>query len=622
MKQFLGILLTCLTVFIGYTQQKIETINGKKYFVHTVEKKQTLYGIHKQYNVSIEDISNANQDLDGGLKVGQQILVPISLSNKKYYQQHVIAKGETLYAISKKYNCSVSDLKSLNPELIDLDIQIGQVITVPSMGLVKTKTPKDALIEDVAKDEKIYKEDLAKTSISREDTIVKHTVLEHETLYSIAKRYMVTPDDIRKRNALSINNLHVGDVIMVPVKKVNYEFYQGKVDSSFIYSPFDSNTEADIVRKPIYKVALLIPLMYVKNKSVMNRPLKIGEIEKLNPITKAASDFYFGFKMAADSIAKAGLNAEIYIYDTENDTSVIQSIFNSNDFTNIDMVVGPFFQNTINFVAQYCKTNKIPMIIPVNSNNSVLYQNPYVLKTNGSVMSQVDGMVDFLVKDYSAYNICIVKPTKEEDKELYNRARDRYNNALKREAFTPNIIEINLGSSSGRDWNYKLRKDTVNIIVVPSNDVKFVTSVFTRVNNVLNTNVYAKGMRVVVFGLEDWNRIDDIDMKHRIRTQQHFSSYKFLDFNSTQTIQFIKNFRSLYGNEPGSASFQGFDVGFYFLSAMYLYGENYMNFLKQHQIDLIQNNFNFTSVSEGSGKENTATCVAKYQNYSLEFISW
>lgn len=620
MKQLLfGLLFLCITL-TGVSQTDIETINGRKYLVHYVKKKQTLYGIHRKYDVSVDEISKANTGLDNGLKVGQKLLIPIAFDNKDYYENHVMSKGETLYSVSKKYQCSVVDLKSINPELSDLDVQIGQVIVVPRIGLVRSDDKEDRIIED---DVDVL--DLKPTwasEVSKKDTIINHTVLEHETLYSISKRYMVTPDEIRKLNDLSIARLKAGDVIIVPVKKVNYKVFQTNVDSSFVFNPQMSSSEAVIIRKPSYKIVLLVPFMYGVNKSVMNRPLKIGELERLSPITELSSDFYNGFKMAADSLAKAGFNAEIFVYDTEKDTNRIKEIFSENDFSEIDMVVGPFFQNTVNFVANYCRDNQIPMILPVNSNNSVLYNNPFVYKTTASTMSQIDGMVDFLVEDYFDYNICIIKPSSEKDRELYNRARDKYNSSAKSSAFSTSIVEINLGSSSGRDWNLKLRKDTVNIIVVPSNDVKFVTSVFTRVNNVLNANVYSKKMKVIVFGLEDWNKIDDIDLKHRMRSAQHYSSYKFLDYDDDKTNDFVNDFRNVYGDEPKSPAFQGFDIGYYFLSALHLYGQNYTHFLNQHHIDLIQNNFKFTSISSRNGYENTAKCIVKYQDYNLVFISW
>ncbi|MFK8045984.1 MAG: LysM peptidoglycan-binding domain-containing protein [Crocinitomicaceae bacterium] len=616
-------LLVVLSVLISlsaFAQSKVRTIDGQKYFVHIVEKKQTLYGIHKEYGVKINDISNANQNIEGGLKVGQELLIPISFSNTDYYQKHTVKKGETLYAISKLYKTSVAELKIINPELAESDIQINQIIVVPKSSLNVSNTPSDQIIDDtvIHKIEKTESEPIP----SQKDTLIKHTVLAHETLYSIAKRYMVTPDDIRKRNKLSASGIKVGDVIVVPVKAVDYAIFENSLDSSFVYSPKSSANAKLIVKKPVYKIALLLPLMYSANKSVMNKPVRLGEIQKLHPVTAVSSDFYRGFKMAADSLVKAGLNAEVYIYDTRRDTNTIASIFKKNDFSEIDMIVGPFFQKEIDYVAKYCKANKIPMVLPVNSNTSVLYRNPFVLKTTASTMTQMDGMVDFLVSDYSNYNICLVKPSSSDDKALYDRARDRYNSSAKPSAYTTNIVELTLGSSSGRDWNYKLKKDTVNIIVVPSNDVKFVTSVFTRVNNVLNINTYSKNMKVIVFGLEDWNRIEDIDIKHRVRTQQHYASYRFLDFNQPTTNSFFKHYRSTYGVDPDVSGVQGFDVGYYFLSAMYLYGVNYSQFLDKHAVNLVQNNFKFIDYESGNGKENKATCIVRYYKYDLQFISW
>lgn len=621
MKQLLGILFIFLTLNV-FGQQKIETINGKKYQVHVVEKNQTLYGIHKQYNVAIELISEANKGIENGLKIGQEILIPIPLTDKNYYQNHVVKKGETLYAISRRYKTKVNDLKSLNPELEEADVQIGQVIIVPSLGLVEGNSDAEQGIEDPEPEAAVNNQvDYTAVNVSSADTMVKHQVLAHETLYSIAKRYMVTADDIRKSNKIPLSTLKVGDIINVPVKKVNYQVFQGKVDSSFVYTA-EPLANKLIIKKPLYKVALLLPLMYEANKSMMNRPIKIGEIEKLHPVTEVSADFYHGFKMAADSLVKAGLNAEIYVYDTKRDTNTITKIFQRSEFKDIDMIVGPFFKDEVSFVANYCKKAKVPMILPVNAENSVLYQNPYVFKTTASTMNQMDGMVDFLVSDYGNYNICIVKPSASADKALYDRARDRFNNAVKVKSYSPNIVELDLGSASGRDWNYKLRKDTVNIIVVPSNDVKFVTSVFTRVNNVLNSNTYAKGMKVIVFGLEEWNKIEDIDLKHRIRSEQHYASYRFFDYDKPENNGFVQKYRQSFGADPSVSSAQGFDIGFYFLSAMHLYGENYVGFLSHHQVPLVQNSFKFTSTVAGNGQENSATCIVKYKDYELHLISW
>ena len=67
---------------------------------------------------------------------------------------------------------------------------------------------------------------------------------------------------------------------------------------------------------------------------------------------------------------------------------------------------------------------------------------------------------------------------------------------------------------------------------------------------------------------------------------------------------------------------QGFDVGYYFLSAIYLYGQNFGSYLPQHDVELIQNNYKFKSLSVADGKENASICIVKYSDYSLKFVSW
>lgn len=60
-------------------------VNGKSYYAHVATEKQTLYSISKAYNVSLQDIYDANRNLDlenSGLKAGQVILIPVAPAAK------------------------------------------------------------------------------------------------------------------------------------------------------------------------------------------------------------------------------------------------------------------------------------------------------------------------------------------------------------------------------------------------------------------------------------------------------------------------------------------------------------------------------------------------------------
>ncbi len=113
---------------------------------HVVEPKETMYGLSKKYNVSVEEIKLNNKELlFEGLKIGQVIRIPsknvlVSTESKPLNKQkkaeiefrHKVEPKETLYAISKKYNVSIDEIKQHNEFLLLNGLQIGQTLIIKS----------------------------------------------------------------------------------------------------------------------------------------------------------------------------------------------------------------------------------------------------------------------------------------------------------------------------------------------------------------------------------------------------------------------------------------------------------------------------------------------------------
>ena len=141
-----GLLMSIVTsnLFGQLKSNTIKTINGKKYFLHKVEKKQTLYSISKLYTVDLEAIYNLNPELKSGVKAEQEIIIPIAdkkLNNIKSenvnispeaidtikFITHKAGKSETLYSICKKFNISEEVIIELNP-LLRTGLKEGQLL--------------------------------------------------------------------------------------------------------------------------------------------------------------------------------------------------------------------------------------------------------------------------------------------------------------------------------------------------------------------------------------------------------------------------------------------------------------------------------------------------------------
>jgi LysM repeat protein/ABC-type branched-subunit amino acid transport system substrate-binding protein len=117
---------------------KTETIDGKKFYLHTVEKGQTLYAIAKAYDLTVNDVLLENPDAMNGIKPGQVLRIPFqkpvqtpkpAVQDTGYFL-HKVEAGETLYGIAKKYNISTDEIVKLNPEA-KTGLRIGQMLKLP-----------------------------------------------------------------------------------------------------------------------------------------------------------------------------------------------------------------------------------------------------------------------------------------------------------------------------------------------------------------------------------------------------------------------------------------------------------------------------------------------------------
>lgn len=91
---FLFLLFISASYAISYAQE------NQSYFLHTIEKGQSLYSIAKMYNVTTNDIIRLNPGCDEKIYAGQAIKIPKGKESQKGETFHTIQAGETLYKLT------------------------------------------------------------------------------------------------------------------------------------------------------------------------------------------------------------------------------------------------------------------------------------------------------------------------------------------------------------------------------------------------------------------------------------------------------------------------------------------------------------------------------------------
>ncbi len=140
---------------------KSQTISGQTYLTHVVEKKETLFSIAQRYNVDINTIVATNPGVDAGINKGQEIKIPVKAALPKIeiredFVRHEVKSGETLYGISKLYNVTPDEIKSVNPGMSE-SLALGQILVVPVVAKLEPvdvpKTDPKLLLKGPSKEE-------------------------------------------------------------------------------------------------------------------------------------------------------------------------------------------------------------------------------------------------------------------------------------------------------------------------------------------------------------------------------------------------------------------------------------------------------------------------------------
>lgn len=560
----------------------VKNVNGVSYYVHKVEAGNTLYGLQRMYGVSVDEIVKANSNsLNGGLKVGQEVLIPAKNVEQpkpasKETSDYKVKSGETLYGISRKFNTTVDELLTLNPSA-ENGIQKGQILKVPGKYEEKEEVEFVEVNEEPVPNPFVVENETEQITVKFEDSIVEHKVLAHETMYSISKRYMVSVEEIMKMNNLKSTALAQGQVLRIPVKQERIE----KVQVKEVPEKYNANGSGALVfdRKERYKIVVMAPFYLDYGKGYSEY------------VSNMAVHFYMGAQMAIDSLKQKGLKADIEFIDTKNDSTHIEALIKSGKLKDVDLIIGPFFPKQQKLVADYCKSAKIRMLSPVSISEGVIEDNRLVYAVVPSDKDLMRYTAQHIKQTDPKANVVLVQVTKEADLVLYNEFKSEFGPGLK-ESSMDNVKNLIIRGSK-------------NIFIVPTND----KNTAMKFMNTLNKSAFrSTSDNLVVYGTKDWMNFSDVNGFYRDKFNFHFVSNTFLDYYDKYTIEANRKFRRAYNTDLSRMAAQGYD--------MMLFGG--MDFLLEREdYKLLMNRIQFDAKNEQSYFLNSKYYVLEQHEFEL-----
>lgn len=216
-----------ITEYLGYPYE-IDKITDE----YIVKRGDTLYSISNKYNISVDELKRINNLIDNNLSIGQIIKLKSTDNNNPIY---VVQKGDTLYSIARNNNVSIDDLIRIN-NLNNPNLYIGQELYIPSKeesstseyeiytvkkgdSLWKISKEYDITIPKLTELNNLTNYNLQinqKLLVPKKDKREKTYIVQSgDSLWSIAKKYNLTVDELKEKNNLTSNLLSIGQELII-----------------------------------------------------------------------------------------------------------------------------------------------------------------------------------------------------------------------------------------------------------------------------------------------------------------------------------------------------------------------------------------------------------------------
>jgi len=140
-------------------------------------------------------------------------MLTTSLSFSQNSIQHKVTKGESIYAIAKKYHVKEAAIYELNPTIKGKLLQLNTVLQIPNIQIIAEKNNLNSTNKDLSQAQ-------------------KHKVVSGETLSKISKKYDTSIQELERLNPSVTLKLPIGYLLIIREETTSVELVLNETETS------------------------------------------------------------------------------------------------------------------------------------------------------------------------------------------------------------------------------------------------------------------------------------------------------------------------------------------------------------------------------------------------------
>jgi LysM repeat protein len=591
--------------------------------VHTIQEKESVTNIARNYNMTPFELMTLNPHLRNGINPGEVIRVSKAVPKGiTLYDTYKVGRKETLFGIGQKLGISVEDVKKHNPVLYSKELNNRQILLIPvqyadqaelktSQSLTYTVKPKDtkwriAYLHGMTLPElEKLNPDLGETleigqvlSVSNPevkqndkdlDGYELYTVKPKETLFSLTKALDVSEKELARLNPELENGLKAGMILKIPAKAPKLE----NINKQEFIELSNRTFSGDEI-----KLAVMLPfgLKELQADTLLNFKRRFKTDRNLDVTT----DFYSGVLIAIDSAKALGIKIDAHAFDTENSEAKVSQIIRSNQLDRADAIIGPLYQKNFERAGELLKDSHVKMFSPLTNREVRLYQNCFQSLPTQEVLES--GMLNFMKSKHGDENIVLVADRK--FKGVAARVKALFPAAVILVSDTTGTVKQSLVITA-------LSVDKPNWVVMVSENVTLLTTLIPKLSQMSETY----NINLMTTDRNKFFEGDEVSSSQLAKLNFHFPSVeKPLDMSAPNP--FANRYFKTFGVVPNKYAVRGFDLTFDVLMRLATAKDNQRKFDESLATEYLENRFMYDKKGSG-GYMNKSFYILKYNGYNL-----
>lgn len=310
--------------------------------------------------------------------------------NGKVFYSHVVRERQTLYSICKAYNVTLQELYDANPTLkLETEgLKKDQILLIP----VKDVVPEKDAAEPMEQKAETSSEVTEKAAPKDEDNeYFIHCVKWFEDLDAIARKYMVSKEAIMNINGMTSERVKRKDEIRIPIHPWKWEGTGHEAASSDPETarPSDRSTGRTDVTPAIAEGD---GMFRRRHKTSIALLLPFGTAGKADG---QMMDFYSGVLLAARDLGEADNEIDLNVHDIATEAMPVPE----ERFSESDFVIGPVSSTDIARTVNASK-GKAWIVSPLDPKVEALADTiPNIIQAPAPTRAQISDMVRWIGSD-------------------------------------------------------------------------------------------------------------------------------------------------------------------------------------------------------------------------------